>query len=203
MNRIVKKPEDRKAEIVQAATSYFLNKGYSKTTMYDIMDEVNIAKGTIYHYFKSKDDLMTQVVQEIGKKRVFHLEEVVSADKSAKENFAALLTAGDVSNEQKELLEQIHTEENREMHLRFFELTVVYVAPVYAKVIEQGNQEGVFHVKNPLETAELLLAGICFLVDEGFYHQTEEDIQRRQKAIPSLLEAQLKTEDGFFDFLKG
>ena len=64
MVRTVKKPEIRRQEIIQAAHKIFSTKGYEKTTMKDVMDELEIAKGTIYHYFKSKEDLFEAVVDQ-------------------------------------------------------------------------------------------------------------------------------------------
>ena len=57
MVRTVKKPEERRQEIILAAAELFRSKGYEKTTMQNVMDAVGIAKGTIYHYFKSSFDL--------------------------------------------------------------------------------------------------------------------------------------------------
>ena len=58
MARIVKKPEERRQEIIEAARELFQAKDYEKTTMRDVMDKLGIAKGTIYHYFRSKEDLL-------------------------------------------------------------------------------------------------------------------------------------------------
>ena len=48
----------------------------------------------------------------------------------------------------------------------------------------------------PLESAELLLAGLQFLTDHGIYPWSPEDLQRRHRAIPGLIEAQLKAKPG-------
>lgn len=47
----------RKEEIVRAASKRFSRHGLSKTTLDEIARDVRIGKPTIYHYFKSKDDL--------------------------------------------------------------------------------------------------------------------------------------------------
>ena len=66
------------------------------------------------------------------------------------------------------------------------------LAIVYSKVIQQGCQEEVFKTETPLESAELLLAGIQFLTDDGIYPWSKKDLIRRKKAIPQLIEAQLR-----------
>jgi AcrR family transcriptional regulator len=58
MVRTVKKPDVRKAEILKAARHLFQTKDYESTTMQDVINALGIAKGTIYYYFKSKEDLL-------------------------------------------------------------------------------------------------------------------------------------------------
>jgi AcrR family transcriptional regulator len=47
----------RKEEIIRAAAKRFGRHGLGKTTLDEIARDVRIGKPTIYHYFKSKDDL--------------------------------------------------------------------------------------------------------------------------------------------------
>jgi TetR/AcrR family fatty acid metabolism transcriptional regulator len=52
-----KSPEERKAQIIRAAEECFMKKGFHKTTIDDIARKANLAKGTIYLYFKDKEDI--------------------------------------------------------------------------------------------------------------------------------------------------
>ena len=49
--------QERRQQIMQAALACFSRKGYHKTTMDDIVAESGLSKGTLYWYFKSKDEL--------------------------------------------------------------------------------------------------------------------------------------------------
>ena len=49
---------DTKGRIVSAAWKLFYQYGYNNTTIDDIVEESNTSKGSFYHYFSSKDDLM-------------------------------------------------------------------------------------------------------------------------------------------------
>ena len=68
--RVVKKPEVRKAEILDAAETLFYTKGYLHTTIIDILESVNIAKGTFYYYFPSKEDVMDAIVMRYIEREV-------------------------------------------------------------------------------------------------------------------------------------
>ena len=89
------------------------------------------------------------------------------------------------------------------MHSRLLAVTISKLAVLYAQVIEQGCKEGLFQVEHPLESAELLIAGIQFLTDKGCYPWSESDLLRRGRAVPALFEAQLKAPKGSFQFLLG
>lgn len=56
---------DRRQEIVEAAASIFMAKGYEATSIQDVADAVDILKGSLYYYIKSKDDLLYEVIQEV------------------------------------------------------------------------------------------------------------------------------------------
>jgi len=48
--------------IVKAALEIFLEKGYHNTSMSDIANETGLLKGSLYHHFNSKADLMKNVI---------------------------------------------------------------------------------------------------------------------------------------------
>ncbi len=56
MPKIVDK-EGKKAQILEASIKVFAEKGWNKTKISDIAEAANIGKGTVYEYFKSKDEL--------------------------------------------------------------------------------------------------------------------------------------------------
>jgi AcrR family transcriptional regulator len=53
---------ERRAQIIQAALACFTRKGYNNTTMDDVVAESGLSKGTLYWYFKGKDDLFESVL---------------------------------------------------------------------------------------------------------------------------------------------
>lgn len=53
---------DRQEEILSAAAGVILRLGYDKTTMRDIADEAGVSRGTVYLYFKGKDELFEALV---------------------------------------------------------------------------------------------------------------------------------------------
>ena len=66
---------DRRQEIIDAAAAIFKEKGYAATSIQDVADAVDILKGSLYYYIKSKDDLLFEVVQEVHEGGLKNLEE--------------------------------------------------------------------------------------------------------------------------------
>jgi AcrR family transcriptional regulator len=202
MKRIVKNPIARRAEIIKAARKLFLAKEYGKTTLQDVMDNLGIAKGTIYHYFDSKEDLLEAVVIDMVDTRLNEIEAKLKNVKgNALKRIEKLVEFSNMAKDHPELLDQLHRPTNAGMHIRILVETLTKLAPIYEKLIQQGCDEGIFYTEHPRECAELILSSVQFLTDTGIYSWTQEDLKRRIKAFPDLIEQQLKAAPGSFKFL--
>jgi AcrR family transcriptional regulator len=75
--------DERRAQIIQAALTCFIRKGYNNTTMDDIVAESGLSKGTLYWYFESKDDLfaaaLASPIMDWGEEAVTALEQCPTA----------------------------------------------------------------------------------------------------------------------------
>ncbi|MDZ4832958.1 MAG: TetR/AcrR family transcriptional regulator [Candidatus Melainabacteria bacterium] len=58
MGRREEKREVTRQDILAAAGLLFIKKGYESTSVDDIAEAANVAKGTLYYHFKSKDDVL-------------------------------------------------------------------------------------------------------------------------------------------------
>lgn len=56
--------QQRREEIMQAAEEVFFSKGFEKSTMDDVAEKAELSKGTLYLYFKSKEDLHMAVARK-------------------------------------------------------------------------------------------------------------------------------------------
>ncbi len=205
MKRIVKKPDVRKKEIIQAARELFQTKEYDKTSMRELMKNLNIAKGTIYHYFPSKEHLLEAVVEDLVDEELQQKKQLMSSSQcrglNALEKIRLLVTSDTLAEDNEQILDNLHHSGNTLMHTRQLGRYLSKLAPIFAAVFEEGCDQGLFKIEHPLESAELILAGIQFLTDVGFYPWSQAELARRMEALPSLIEAQLGAPKGSFNFL--
>ena len=64
MNKNVSKDIDKKRKVFEAATRLFAQKGFDKTTVDEIAESAQVAKGTVYYYFKGKEEIFLFLVEE-------------------------------------------------------------------------------------------------------------------------------------------
>lgn len=202
MARIVKHPAERKADIIKATLHLLQSKDYEKITMQDVMKHLDIAKGTIYHYFPSKEALLEAVVENVIDSTIKVMQSRMEKTKgNALKKLQVLVETGSITAKNTSLVEGLHRPGNEAMHTRLLAATIIKQAPLYAEVIKQGCDEGIFQTCYPLECAEFILSAVQFLTDRGIYPWDSQDLMRRAQAFPSLLEQQLKAPAGSFQFL--
>ncbi len=66
---------DKRHRILQAAVQLFAERGYSGATISEIASLANVADGTVYEYFKNKEDLLLSIPEEYFKDHLHRLEE--------------------------------------------------------------------------------------------------------------------------------
>ena len=75
--------DERKAQILNAAEGVFTKRGFDEARMDDIAEKTGLSKGTLYLYFKSKDDLIIAILERIFQREFRQLEDLQQDDISA------------------------------------------------------------------------------------------------------------------------
>jgi hypothetical protein len=80
--------------------------------------------------------------------------------------------------------------------------TIKAIGPILANVIQQGCQEGVFDVPDPLSTVQFLLAGSQMIFDRGAFDWTPEELIARHEAMILLIERGLGAAPGSISLIE-
>jgi AcrR family transcriptional regulator len=75
--------EDKRRQLIDAAVRVFARKGYHASRVGDIAEEAGVAHGLLYHYFKSKDDVLEAVFQENWSVLLLRIASVEETDEPA------------------------------------------------------------------------------------------------------------------------
>lgn len=164
MGREVKEYDERMQEILATARGLFFTKGYDATSINDIISAIGIAKGTFYHYFDSKQDLLLGVADQLTDEGLARVQpDLTDASLAPIEKFNQFfLDSGSWKAENREqmveLMRIISRDENIMLVQKMDEQSIEKVTPLLTQVINEGIEEGVFDTEFPRESAEIILA---------------------------------------------
>ena len=202
MVRVSKEHEARLNELLDTAQQMFFERGYETTSVNDIIEGVGIAKGTFYHYFKSKEDLLDRLVERWNQGTLERVRAMVGRqDLSAVEKLNLFFrTIRDFKVENIDLMitlmKVLYRDENLLIRHKIFRRQIDLLVPEFVKVIKQGEGEGVFDTVEAECTADLLF--------QSSYHFSETMVNWLWQALeePGLvdtIEAKLHAYEGMVE----
>ncbi len=168
MARTPKVVEDRREQILKAAVRVFAQKGFDKATNKDIAQEAGITAGLIYHYFKSKEDLLRAALEANSPEQLLRSFPAQTAQISpqnmlrfvAQQLFDAAESARFVRLVRIFLPEMIHDPSVAPLGLSIIHDVVSYLETYLAKAMERGE----LTQADPRLTAQLFLGSIMDMV---------------------------------------
>lgn len=132
--------------ILEAAVKVFARKGYTAATVSEVAREAGVADGTIYLYFKNKDDILVHFFRFKAQQVFDRFRAAVAAGTGANAKLRNLVRAH-LSEFQKDpdmaLLYMVETHQGRraaEEQIRTMSKTY---QDILSEILEQGQQEGV------------------------------------------------------------
>ena len=186
---------------MDTAERLFFADGYTKTKITDIIDEIGMSKGIFYYYFKSKEEVMNAIIENVIDKDFETAKMIVADNKlNAHEKVFHILSAHreKITENYRSFMKQFNDVENPEILLKTIRLAVSRLLPLLVEAVEQGIREEVFNVEYPYETIEILLSAHTFQSFFGDPLKTES----RKEAFIRILENALGAEKGSFDYLR-
>ncbi|MGO4537378.1 TetR/AcrR family transcriptional regulator [Paenibacillus sp. 2TAB19] len=196
--RVVKKAEERRNEILDAADELFGQKGFDGTSTNDILEKVGIARGTLYYHFKSKEDIMDALIERYNVRLIGAAQEI-SADKSVPviERIIRVVMALNLSGgSSKEIMEHIHKPQNALLHQKIQRVIIAGITPILAGIIREGTQQGLFSTPFPYECMEMVVIYANTVFDEDMVSMTNEERALRIQAFVFNAERLLGAESG-------
>ncbi len=140
-------PVDKRRQILDAAIRVFARQGFHSTRVSDIADEAGVAYGLVYHYFKSKDEVLNELFSERWSLLLAAIEEADREDASPRAKLEAV--AGfivDSYRHDPELMKVIIVDVTRAAtsfgRIHLHEIRQAYDS--IAKIVAEGQEAGAF-----------------------------------------------------------
>jgi len=183
-----KYPEITVEKILDVSQRLFLTKGYDKTTIQDIVDELGgLTRGAIYHHFKSKEEIMDALTD-----KMFHEKNPFDTVKNQKNlnGLQKMKMAMSLNHSDKEKvnlsLQAMPILKNPRILAGIIESNRQVLSPFWLELLTEGNNDGSIHTDYAKELSELIPLLDLWLTP-SVYPATSEEIYHKFIFIKELL----------------
>ena len=163
MPRVVKHPDIRRAELLQRASTLFVQHGYDNVSLNDLIADAGVSKGAFYHWFPSKEALISALAEHSARDGFAVIEDALArCSGNALDRLNAVLQAGyDVKMKMgiPEMLAaavSLMRPENAYLYGRIVAAEEDHVGPFLTRLISEGVAEGIFDTFDPEGVADMI-----------------------------------------------
>jgi AcrR family transcriptional regulator len=163
-----KPPEERRDELMNAAKRLFLKQGVASTTIEQITSGADVAKGTFYLYFSSKEDVLAALGERFGQDHLEKIKTAIAAKPEAdwRAKLATWAKACATSYLDSIRLHDIVFYGPRPR--RREGLVDNIVIDHLSELLRGGGEAGAWSVDDPRFTAVFLFSGLHAVVDDAY-----------------------------------
>lgn len=193
---------DKRELIIKSMEQLLIEDKGASCSVSDIAKTAGIGKGSIYYYYKSKEEIFDAVVDHIYIRKINKFKEIITKDKlNAVEKFELLFKSYRNSAVDSSIDLYLHQQQNAAIHQKSLAKILNLLSPLIADIFSQGVNEKLFICESPEETAEIFVSTFCFLFDHGIFAWTPEQMEKKVKALAYMFEKGLSAPEGSFKFL--
>jgi TetR/AcrR family acrAB operon transcriptional repressor len=183
-------PKQTIENILSVSGQLFVEKGFEKTSMQDIVNASGMSKGAIFHHFKSKEDIFKMVVHrqsEYAEQTVYKwIDELKGL--TAKEKLMSVLEKN-LNDQQIHALDNALALQIQSPHfvLANMQSAVNKSAPVFAKIMREGIADGSITTAFPEECAEVFFLLINIWCDHMIFECDMARLTQRMKFLQQIM----------------
>lgn len=197
--------KSKKEQILDVSLSLFLEKGYDNTSISDILSNLNIARGTLYYHFESKEAIMDEIIERSIKNVIEEAKSIVfRKGLTVQEKMFTLFSSTSMKrlSGRELMIDYLNQPQNALFHEKINRSFIQKIVPLLGDIIKEGVEEGTFNNAYPYESAEMILVMIIGFMDVYYDNADENDIKRRTESLLYNMERILGVKEGSFDIFK-
>lgn len=161
--RVTKDPIERREELLDTAWELGRTQGFDALRVEQIVQAAGVAKGTFYHYFAAKDDVMEALIRRFADGLFTELSRASAAASSAEtaairlQQIMDAATAFKLSQPDLSYASMLYSESNLALRQRLFRAWRERSREVLLPVIEAGAADGSFSILDAATTTDIVL----------------------------------------------
>ena len=171
--------------ILSVSEKLFLEKGYEKTSTQEIVNITGLSKGTIFHHFKTKEDILAAVLERHNNATAENMRKwrAEAGQISAREKIVNLLNRFYDNAEIIPLSKMAVATRSPRIITEDLRGWAKKIAPIIAELIEEGNADGSIKTDYPEDCAQLFNLLFCMWCDPVILECNAQGLQRRLQFI--------------------
>ena len=171
--------QQHRAQAILAAASVFSEKGFHGATTKDIAERLGIKQGSLYYYFRSKEEALEEVCLFGIRDYVEHMGRIAASNQPFEARLLAVLTSPLSSYRERNEALKVHNDERLylppERRTRLKELGTHY-RELLERIFEDGVDDGTLHPSLDCHFAAQSVIGLCNAWGDIIVREHELDI---------------------------
>lgn len=185
-----KYPEQTIEQILSISAKLFIEKGYDKTSIQDIINALGMSKGAIYHHFKSKEEILNAVLEQRSNYNTQMFSNLIANIKArnAKEKLVRILEQVLADRDTHSLDSVLSAQiKNPQFVVTGIKDCIIKDAPKIAKIILQGKEDGSITTDFPSECAEIFMLLLNIWINPVIFDRNLSETVNRLKFLQQMM----------------
>ena len=190
---------NKKEFILDTAEKMFVEQGFDQTSISQLLDATKVARGTLYYYFTSKEEIMDAIIgrwieQSFEQMRIW----VERKQLPILERLMGALASLNLKKNGQEFLDHLHEPQNALLHEKSNQILLSNAPQILYPLFQEGLQAGEMQTAYPYESIEMMLTYSLQIFDNSFQKLERAEQDQKIQAFIYLLEKIFQTKEGYF-----
>ena len=192
---------NKKDFILDTAQELFMEQGFDQTSISQILEATQIARGTLYYYFSSKEEIMDAIIERTIE-RAFTASQAFADNRELTiiERLAGSMAALNLNHQEgEEVLLHLNQPQNALLHEKTNQILLERAPQILLPIIQDGIAAGDMRTDYPYESLEMILTYSLQVFGSSFQALPPEKQQQKIQAFLYFLETLFHSRKGYFD----
>lgn len=179
-------------KIISISMKLFIEKGYENTSIQEIINNLGMSKGAIYHHFKSKEEIIIAVLEVSNKTLLFNVSPIIKSDcLTAIEKLRKVMLYCINSKHQIRVTEFIPSflQSPKFLAMKIASDYIETAPKIFEPLIRSGMEDGTIQTEFPKELSQILLLVFNIWLNPSMFRVSNDELHQKCKFFQSMTES--------------